>query len=118
MHTFISVPLQSVQRNLGESARGSMGNGNAHVRTITSLRVCMKKLTQGALILIVLSAVTVQFLHLPHSPKNPFCPDCSGLKSTADSFNAFECTRHLLMGSERCVDGNRGGVKGAGIEPR
>ena len=66
-----------------------MGDGNAHVRTITSLRVCMKKLTQGALILIVLSAVTVQFLHLPHSPKKPFCPDCSGLKSTADSFDAL-----------------------------
>ena len=49
----------------------------------------MKKFLPSATILIVESAGTVQSLHLPHSLNNSFCPECSGLKSTADSFDAL-----------------------------
>ena len=75
----------------------------------------MKRLTQSATILIIYSAGTVQILHLPRNPENRFCPECSGLKSTADSFDAFECTRHLLPQSARYADGNIDGFRGAGI---
>jgi len=58
----------------------------------------MKKFLPSATILIVESAGTVQSLHLPHSLNNSFCPECSGLKSTAGSLVRLSADATFLCG--------------------